>query len=124
MSKDFLLDDTGDLIINDSNGDLTMTNNEDSILAQRVQSLLNTNFGELDWNDSYGLNHIQIMANADDLNAVRQVLDNYLRDSLDGYSHITIDGSSFDNGTRSLKIIATVYMNNGQQIKTQMGGDN
>ena len=123
MSKDFLLDDTGDLIIGDSTGDLTMTSDENVLLAQQLQSLLNTNFGELDWNDQYGLNHVDVMANSKDLGAVKQVIDEFLRDNLDNYSSISLDSSNYDSATRSLSIVATVTMNNGQQVSTQIGGD-
>lgn len=123
MSKDLLLDETGDLIINSSTGDLELTSNDDVLLAQKVQSLLNTNFGELDWNNDYGLNHVQIMANTDDLDAIKQVMDSYLRENLDNYSSISIDGSNYDSATRSLNIVATVTMNNGKQVSAQLGGD-
>lgn len=123
MSKDLLLDETGDLIINSSTGDLELTSNDDVLLAQKVQSLLNTNFGELDWNNDYGLDHVQIMANTDDLDAIKQVMDSYLRENLDNYSSISIDGSNYDSATRSLNIVATVTMNNGKQVSAQLGGD-
>lgn len=123
MSKDLLLDETGDLIINSSTGDLELTSNDDVLLAQKVQSLLNTNFGELDWNNDYGLNHVQIMANTDDLDAIKQVMDSYLRENLENYSSISIDGSNYDSATRSLNIVATVIMNNGKQVSAQLGGD-
>lgn len=123
MSKDLLLDETGDLIINSSTGDLELTSNDDVLLAQKVKSLLNTNFGELDWNNDYGLNHVQIMANTDDLDAIKQVMDSYLRENLENYSSISIDGSNYDSATRSLNIVATVTMNNGKQVSAQLGGD-
>lgn len=123
MSKDFLLDDTGDLIIGSATGDLTMTTDDNVLLAQQIQSLLNTNFGELDWNDQFGLNHIDVMANSDDLGAIKQILDEFLRDNLDGYSTINLDSSNYDSATRTLSIVATVTMANGQQVSTQIGGD-
>ena len=123
MSKDFLLDDTGDLIIGSATGDLTLTDDETVLLAQQIQSLLNTNFGELDWNDQFGLNHIDVMANSDDLGAIKQILDEFLRDNLDGYSTINLDSSNYDSATRTLSIVATVTMANGQQVSTQIGGD-
>lgn len=122
MSKDFLLDDTGDLIIGSATGDLTMTTDDNVLLAQQIQSLLNTNFGELDWNDQFGLNHIDVMANSDDLGAIKQILDEFLRDNLDGYSTIKLDSSNYDSATRTLSIVATVTMANGQQVSTQIGG--
>lgn len=122
MSKDFLLDDTGDLIIGSATGDLTMTTDDNVLLAQQIQSLLNTNFGELDWNDQFGLNHIDVMANSDDLGAIKQILDEFLRDNLDGYSTINLDSSNYDSATRTLSIVATVIMANGQQVSTQIGG--
>lgn len=123
MSKDFLLDDTGDLIIGSATGDLTMTTDDNVLLAQQIQSLLNTNYGELDWNDQFGLNHIDVMANSDDLGAIKQILDEFLRDNLDGYSTINLDSSNYDSATRTLSIVATVTMANGQQVSTQIGGD-
>lgn len=123
MSKDFLLDDTGDLIIGSATGDLTMTTDGNVLLAQQIQSLLNTNFGELDWNDEFGLNHVDVMANSNDLAAIKQILDEFLRDNLDNYSSINLDSSNYDSATRSLSIVATVTMSNGQQVSTQIGGD-
>lgn len=123
MSKDFLLDDTGDLIIGSSTGDLTMTTDDNILLAQQIQSLLNTNFGELDWNEDFGLNHVDIMANSDDVSAVKQILDEFLRDNLDGYAAISLDSSNYDSATRTLAIVATVTMSNGQQVSAQMGGN-
>lgn len=123
MSKDFLLDDTGDLIIGSSTGDLTMTTDDNILLAQQIQSLLNTNFGELDWNEDFGLNHVDIMANSDDVSAVKQILDEFLRDNLDGYAAISLDSSNYDSATRTLAIVATVTMANGQQVSAQMGGN-
>lgn len=123
MSKDFLLDETGDLIIGSSTGDLTMTTDDNVLLAQQIQSLLNTNFGELDWNEDFGLNHVDIMANSDDVSAVKQILDEFLRDNLDGYAAISLDSSNYDSATRTLAIVATVTMANGQQVSAQMGGN-
>lgn len=123
MSKDFLLDDTGDLIIGSSTGDLTMTTDDNILLAQQIQSLLNTNFGELDWNEDFGLNHVDIMANSDDISAVKQILDEFLRDNLDGYAAISLDSSNYDSATRTLAIVATVTMASGQQVSAQMGGN-
>lgn len=123
MSKDFLLDDTGDLIIGSSTGDLTMTTDDNILLAQQIQSLLNTNFGELDWNEDFGLNHVDIMANSDDVSAVKQILDEFLRDNLDGYAAISLDSSNYESATRTLAIVATVTMANGQQVSAQMGGN-
>ena len=123
MSKDFLLDETGDLVIGNSTGDLTLTDDETVLLAQQIQSLLNTNFGELDWNDEFGLNHVDVMANSNDLAAIKQILDEFLRDNLDNYSSINLDSSNYDSATRSLSIVATVTMANGQQVSTQIGGD-
>ena len=123
MSKDFLLDDTGDLIIGSSTGDLTMTTDDNILLAQQIQSLLNTHCGELDWNEDFGLNHVDIMANSDDVSAVKQILDEFLRDNLDGYAAISLDSSNYDSATRTLAIVATVTMANGQQVSAQMGGN-
>lgn len=120
--KDLKMDSSGDVVINGVNGDLQMTTDADTLLAQKIQSLLNTNFGELDWNDQYGLNHVEMLTNSNDLNAVKRIIDNYLRDNLEDYESVNIDGSNYDSATRSLEIIATVKMKNGQEISTQIGG--
>lgn len=122
--RDFILDDSGDLVINSTSGDIEMTDDANTLLAQQIQSLLNTNFGELDWNQQYGLNHVEVMANSKDLNAVKQILDAYLQDNLEGYSSISVDGSNYDPATRSLSIVATVTMANGRTVSTQIGGGN
>lgn len=120
--KDLKMDSSGDVVINGVNGDLQMTTDADTLLAQKIQSLLNTNFGELDWNDQYGLSHVEMLTNSNDLNAVKRIIDNYLRDNLEDYESVNIDGSNYDSATRSLEIIATVKMKNGQEISTQIGG--
>ena len=88
---DFLIDKTGDLVINQSLGDLSMTTNDKTLLAQQIQSLLNTNYGELSWNEEFGLNHMEVMANSDDVTAVRKIIDQYLQANLDNYSTLDID---------------------------------
>lgn len=120
---DFLTDDTGDLVLNTSNGDLTMTDNDKTLLAQQIQSLLNTNYGELSWNEEFGLNHLEVMANSDDVTAVRKIIDQYLQQNLDNYSTLDIDSVDFDPATRTQYIYMTITMSDGTQVSTSIGGD-
>lgn len=120
---DFLTDDTGDLVINTSNGDLTMTDNDKTLLAQQIQSLLNTNYGELSWNEEFGLNHLEVMANSDDVTAVRKIIDQYLQQNLDNYSTLDVDSVDFDPATRTQYIYMTITMSDGTQVSTSIGGD-
>lgn len=121
---DFLMDETGDLVINQSNGDLSMTTNDKTLLAQQIQSLLNTNYGELSWNEEFGLNHMEVMANSDDVTAVRKIIDQYLQANLDNYSTLDIDSVDFDPATRTQYIYMTITMSDGSQVSTSIGGDN
>lgn len=121
---DFLMDETGDLVINQSNGDLSMTTNDKTLLAQQIQSLLNTNYGELSWNEEFGLNHMEIMANSDDVTAVRKIIDQYLQANLENYSTLDIDSVDFDPATRTQYIYMTITMSDGTQVSTAIGGDN
>lgn len=120
---DFLTDDTGDLILNTSNGDLTMTDNDKTLLAQQIKSLLNTNYGELSWNEEFGLNHLEVMANSDDVTAVRKIIDQYLQQNLDNYSTLDVDSVDFDPATRTQYIYMTITMSDGTQVPTSIGGD-
>lgn len=120
---DFLTDDTGDLVLNTSNGDLTMTDNDKTLLAQQITSLLNTNYGELSWNEEFGLNHLEVMANSDDVTAVRKIIDQYLQQNLDNYSTLDVDSVEFDPATRTQYIYMTITMSDGNQVSTSIGGD-
>ena len=120
---DFLNDDTGDLVLNTSNGDLTMTDNDKTLLSQQIQSLLNTNYGELSWNEEFGLNHLEVMANSDDVTAVRKIIDQYLQQNLDNYSTLDVDSVDFDPATRTQYIYMTITMSDGTQVSTSIGGD-
>lgn len=120
---DFLTDDTGDLVLNTSNGDLTMTDNDKTLLSQQIQSLLNTNYGELSWNEEFGLNHLEVMANSDDITAVRKIIDQYLQQNLDNYSTLDVDSVDFDPATRTQYIYMTITMSEGTQVSTSIGGD-
>lgn len=120
---DFLTDDTGDLVLNTSNGDLTMTDNDKTLLSQQIQSLLNTNYGELSWNEEFGLNHLEVMANSDDITAVRKIIDQYLQQNLDNYSTLDVDSVDFDPATRTQYIYMTITMSDGTQVSTSIGGD-
>lgn len=120
---DFLTDDTGDLVLNTSNGDLTMTDNDKTLLAQQITSLLNTNYGELSWNEEFGLNHLEVMANSDDVTAVRKIIDQYLQQNLDNYSILDVDSVDFDPATRTQYIYMTITMSDGTQVSTSIGGD-
>lgn len=120
---DFLTDDTGDLVLNTSNGDLTMTDNDKTLLSQQIQSLLNTNYGELSWNEEFGLNHLEVMANSDDITAVRKIIDQYLQQNLDNYSTLDVDSVDFDPATRTQYIYMTITMSDGTQVPTSIGGD-
>lgn len=124
MAKDFKLDETGDLVLTDDTNDLALTEDDDVLLSQKVQSLLNTNLGELSWSEDFGANQIEIMANSDNLSALTQVIDGYLRDSLEGYDSITISSSSYNAEQRQLNLTASIKMNNGKVSNIQMGGDN
>ncbi|WP_203621953.1 hypothetical protein [Apilactobacillus nanyangensis] len=121
--RDFVLDKTGDIDINGSNGDFTMTDNDKTLLAQQIQSLLNTNYGELSWNEEFGLNHMEIMANSSDVTAVRKIIDQYLQQNLENYSTIDVDSVDFDPATRTQYIYMTVTMSDGTQVSTSIGGD-
>lgn len=121
--RDFLLDDTGDLVINSTSGDIELTDDSNTLLAQKIQSLLNTNFGELDWNQQYGLNHVEIMTNSNHLDDIKQIIDAYLQDNLEGYASINIDSSEYDAESRNLSLVATVKMSNGQTVSTNIGGE-
>lgn len=120
---DFLTDDTGDLVLNASNGDLTMTDKDKTLLAQQIKSLLNTNYGELSWNEEFGLNHLEVMANSDDVTAVRKIIDQYLQQNLDNYSTLDVDSVDFDHATRTQYIYMTITMSDGTQVSTSIGGD-
>lgn len=121
--RDFVLDKTGDIDINGSNGDFTMTDNDKTLLAEQIQSLLNTNYGELSWNEEFGLNHMEIMANSSDVTAVRKIIDQYLQQNLENYSTIDVDSVDFDPATRTQYIYMTVTMSDGTQVSTSIGGD-
>lgn len=122
--KDFKIDSTGDLVINSTNRDLDMTTDSKALLAQQIQSLLNTNINELKWNNDYGLNHFELLFQGKNVNGIRQIIDNYLHDNLDGYASLTIDSSNYDSATRTLELIVTITMQDGTQVSAQIGGEN
>ncbi|UQS85792.1 hypothetical protein MOO46_07310 (plasmid) [Apilactobacillus apisilvae] len=119
--KDLMLDDSGDMIIDDVSGDLNMTDGKDE-LNQHVYSLLNTFLGELSWNEERGLNQMQLINSSDDLQAVQTTLSDYLREKLNDFDSIEINNSEIND--RNLNIKATVKLNDGTSIETAVGGDN
>lgn len=119
--KDLMLDDSGDLIVDNVSGDLNMIDGKDE-LTQYVYSLLNTFLGELSWNEERGLNQMQLLNSTDDKQALQSTLSDYLQDKLNNFDSIEINSSEIND--RNLNIQATIKLNDGTSISTAVGGDN
>lgn len=118
--NDIKLDETGDIVIDDTAGDIAYVSGKDE-LTQHVQSLLNTFLGELSWNEERGLNQMQLLNSLDDKQAIQTTLSDYLDEHLDNFESISIGSSEIND--RSLNIKATIKLNDGTNIETAIGGD-
>ncbi|CAI2679120.1 hypothetical protein [Apilactobacillus apinorum] len=118
--KDVQMDNSGDIVIDNESGDISMISS-DSELEQHIYSLLNTFVGELSWNEELGLNQMQLLASANDKNAIQSILNDYLRSNLTNFDTLKVIDMNQQN--RNIQINAEIKMINGQSIKTTLGGD-
>ena len=75
----FGLDSTGDLDFNPNTGAFNMVEDDDEI-AQKLSLLLNINIAELLWDEDIGLDHNELLANADDQGIIQSILSDYLQE--------------------------------------------
>ncbi|WP_204120290.1 hypothetical protein [Levilactobacillus wangkuiensis] len=113
------IDETGDLDFDREAGTFSMIEGDDEV-EQSLYLLLGTNIGELSWNESLGLNHMDVFINADDQSIVQTIITEYLRDQL-GDSFETFEITSFkaDKLNRLTSLSGTVTID-GESYKERM----
>lgn len=119
--KDLKLDESGDLIIDKSTGNLLTVKDKDETV-QLVTSMLNTFIGELAWNKQLGLNQTLLISSAKDKNALQTFISEYLKNNLQGFETLKINDAKLTG--RNLSIDLTINLRNGLSVNTTIGGAN
>lgn len=118
------LDSSGDLDINKSDGSVNTVTGDDYI-AQKIKLLLSTNAGELPWNHNLGFHQLNLLASAENQNAVISMINDYLRNTLDGFGSFAISKYEINSENREVHLTGEVTMLNGDSVNTtfKIGGD-
>lgn len=122
----FKLNSYGDLDFDHETGAFNMVEGDDEI-RQALYLLMGTNIGELPWNEDIGLNHMDVLINADDQSIVQTIISDYLRDQL-GDSFETFEISSFrvDKLNRLTSLVGTVTIDGvsyTEQVAVEQSND-
>lgn len=121
--KDLAIDqNTGDLVVNNESGDFELVEN-DRNLQQKIYSLLNTNTGELSWNDEIGIDFLELINVSKDKNALQKIIYDYLDEQLDYLSDVEIIDTQLDRADRILYIELNITLSYGTIINTEIGGE-
>lgn len=121
--KDLAIDqNTGDLVVNNESGDFELVEN-DRNLQQKIYSLLNTNTGELSWNDEIGIDFLELINVSKDKNALQKIIYDYLDEQLDYLSDVEIIDTQLDRADRILYIELNITLSDGTIINTEIGGE-
>ncbi|WP_204122017.1 hypothetical protein [Levilactobacillus sp. 244-2] len=104
----FKLDESGDLDFDPETGTFAMTEGDDEI-RQALYLLMGINIGELPWNEDIGLNHMDVLINADDQSIVQTIITDYLRDQLgDSFETFEISKLKVDELNRLTSLTGTI----------------
>ena len=119
----FELDDTGDLDFDANTGVFNLVEDDDE-LAQKLSLLLNVNTAELLWNEDIGIDHNDLLANADDQGVIQSILADYLQEQWpEEFDAVEITDFEVNAEQRITNLSATVTLNDGTTIAAKVGVD-
>lgn len=119
----FGLDDTGDLDFDANTGVFNLVEDDDE-LAQKLSLLLNISTAELLWNEDIGIDHNDLLANADDQGAIQSILADYLQEQWpEEFDAVEITDFEVNAEQRITNLSATVTLNDGTTIAAKVGVD-
>ena len=119
----FGLDSTGDLDLNPNTGAFNMVEDDDEI-AQKLSLLLNINIAELLWDEDIGLNHNELLANADDRGIIHSILSDYLQEQWpDTFDSVEITKFEANQQQRITSLEATVTLTTGEAVTSSVSVD-
>lgn len=117
------LDDTGDLDFDANTGVFNLVEDDDE-LAQKLSLLLNINTAELLWNEDIGIDHNDLLANADDQGVIQSILTDYLQEQWpEEFDAVEITDFEVNAEQRITNLSATVTLNDGTTIAAKVGVD-
>lgn len=119
MSKDLATDDSGDSIIDPETGDLVMIDDEDQAVATNIA--LGTNEGELSWNPSFGLNHLHIIENLDDIPSLEAEIEDYLESQFDNFVSAEVKDIKRNGRTATVDLAVTYLDDSGEETTVTTG---
>ncbi|MGJ3947091.1 hypothetical protein [Levilactobacillus brevis] len=106
----FKLDNSGDLDFDQAAGTFNMVEGDDEI-RQALWLLMGVNLGELSWNEDLGLNHMDVLINADDAAVVQSIVSDYLKDQLgEAFDSFQISDFKVDKQNRLTKLNGEVVL--------------
>lgn len=106
----FKLDNSGDLDFDQATGTFNMIEGDDEI-RQALWLLMGVNLGELSWNEDLGLNHMDVLINADDAAVVQSIVSDYLKDQLgEAFDSFQISDFKVDKQNRLTKLNGEVVL--------------
>ena len=119
----FGLDNTGDLDFDSNTGVFNLVEDDDE-LAQKLSLLLNINTAELLWNEDIGIDHNDLLANADDQGVIQSILADYLQEQWpEEFDAVEITDFEVNAEQRITNLSATVTLNGGTTIAATFGVD-
>lgn len=119
----FGLDDTGDLDFDANTGVFNLVEDGDE-LAQKLSLLLNINTAELLWNEDIGIDHNDLLANADDQGVIQSILADYLQEQWpEEFDAVEITDFEVNAEQRITNLSAIVTLNGGTTIAATVGVD-
>lgn len=119
----FGLDDTGDLDFDANTGVFNLVEDDDE-LAQKLSLLLNINTAELLWNEDIGIDHNDLLANADDQGVIQSILADYLQEQWpEEFDAVEITDFEVNAEQRITNLSATVTLNDGTTVLATVGVD-
>lgn len=106
----FKLDNSGDLDFDQAAGTFNIVEGDDEI-RQALWLLMGVNLGELSWNEDLGLNHMDVLINADDAAVVQSIVSDYLKDQLgEAFDSFQISDFKVDKQNRLTKLNGEVVL--------------
>lgn len=119
----FGLDDTGDLDFDPNTGVFNLVEDDDE-LVQKLSLLLNINTAELLWNEDIGIDHNDLLANADDQGVIQSILADYLQEQWpEEFDAVEITDFEVNAEQRITNLSAMVTLNDGTIVAATVGVD-
>lgn len=119
MSKDLAVNESGDIIIDPETGDLVTVEDDDQALATNIA--LGTNEGELSWNPSFGLNHLHVIENLDDIPSLEAEIEDYLESQFDNFVSAEVKDVKRNGRTATVDLAVTYLDDSGEETMVTTG---